>query len=257
MAKQTAPNVPPIPFRRAAPSNPTADAMSRVISEMRRPEQITLTNLIRIKLRPMPAGAMERAATAIRKPEPPTVPDPDDPEKRMPNPNHPDYLEELARYHLEVIATANRIMIILATECESVPDGYYRPEDDGWVEVLTEAGVPLPTPCQACGLDRLAHDDAACEQPTYAGVQFRNPTERYRVWFETYAISNEMDYSLLLAAVASRMGTVEAHVADAVTFFRRRAAHDANPGDEAAGDDGNGDRVPSDTPVDGGTVRGA
>jgi len=135
--------------------------------------RITLSNGITLRVRAVPRGALRRAIDAVTIDADPT--DDADP----------------TELHSNRIMAVARVLLLLGTEFDAAPPGTMAPADDGWVEQLALAGVPIDP----------------------------NPGARYREWVESYALAEQRDLAAVIRAVTEACGYLEREVIQAVEYF--------------------------------------
>lgn len=154
--------------------------------------RVTLSNGIVLRLKPVPPFAVRQAAIAVIDPPVPTVWIADK-ERNEPNPNDPDYIDAVNRANEQRIEAVTNLFFMMGTEVEAVPDGMFRPEDDGWIDMLEVVGLPV---------DRA------------------NQFKRHYQWVAWYAAQSEHDISTIMTSVATLSGVSEADVQVAIRSFR-------------------------------------
>ena len=193
-----------------------AIATAREAVEEKLKGSITLSSGIVLTLRDVPPLAMRQASMAVPLPDPPTV-HIESTDRDEANPNDPDYLDEVEDREIVVYQAGVNVALIMGTTCESVPDGYFGPDDIGWVDELTAADIPVDVSTEAL---------------------------RYLNWLHLYALRNAEDLKRVTYNALVRAGLLEAEIAAAIASFlssARRSA-DNGGGPEGAGEDG--DSVP-------------
>ncbi len=151
-----------------------------------------------------------------RKPEVPKVYI-EDKEVWEENPNDPAFKEAVETFLTEWNRASEYAQLILGTTIRSVPDGFARPEDDGWIQELKDMfDIDVPTAPK--------------------GI-------RYAEWVKLWACKTEDDNLALAAAVAGLAGTPEAKVAEAADAFRGGEERPADLGALAEKPSGNGNNV--------------
>lgn len=124
---------------------------------------VTLSTGIELRLRPVPPRILRDAQTRVPKPQVPIVHIVDR-GRDEPNPDDPQYQSDLDKWVTDTSDAAFKVGLILGTVVERVPEGYYRPEDDQWIDLIEGAyevdGLPSPvrrTPEKARYLDWLLY----------------------------------------------------------------------------------------------------
>lgn len=177
-------------------------------------DQVELTSGVVLGLKSVPQAALRRVINSVERPHPPLWRNPDsgiDEEV----PTDPDYLAALDVYYQRIIEVTSNVLFALGTYCRSVPEGMYRPEEQGWIDELAIADIKVDTASEA---------------------------RRYKEWLDLYAVRRGgIDQGRLLAAVIMFAGyLIEAEVLEAINSFRSRAARRASArvSKKAAGGDG-------------------
>lgn len=101
-----------------------------VAHEHDRGEGLTLSTGVRARIVPVAASLIEEVTRRIKDPDVPIWHDPER-DKDIPNPDHPDYLRDLAEATRKRGQAAMEAMILFGVE---LIDGL--PEDDGWLQRL-------------------------------------------------------------------------------------------------------------------------
>jgi hypothetical protein len=104
----------------------------------------------------------------------------------------PNYLEAYARYQSELSVAVIDTMVLMGTEVESLPDGIYSPEDDGWTRKLRVLKINP-------GEDEM---------------------ERYLMWVKYYSAASDEDITKIVETVGRLSGVAEEDVSEAITQFR-------------------------------------
>jgi len=168
--------------------------LNEMIKNGQKEAQVTLTNGIIIQTKPISQDAIRRIIDRVDKPTIPVV-FIDSRDREEENPNDPDYLDALEKYHSDILNKVYDAMFILGTSCAYVPEDYYKPESEEWVQFLGVAGIEINN---------------------------ENKFTRYRDWLKLYACSSQFDYFQLTSVLYRRVGVMEKEVIDAIGFFRSR-----------------------------------
>ena len=189
------------------------------------PKEIELQNGIVLKTKPVSEVVLRTVVTRIPKPEVPMHDfGPEDAPVREPWPESPEYKEELNNAMMLRNQALAQACQVAGTECLSVPDGYFKPEDDGWIDLLRVIGAEL--------------DDSA----------LATPIDRYAAWLEHHAVTGFFDLNKITQAVLMLSAILEEEVWDAIRFFRSDDLGPGADGSEVAqgdGPDGSGVRTDS------------
>ena len=178
------------------------------------PDEVTLANGVRLKLRSVPPLFVRKAVSHLERPKPPRV-HLEEKGREEENPNDPDYIAALEEYGQKTFDAGANVMLAMGVSVLEVPDGMSKPEDEDWVELL-----------EAAGFEPDVHTEAA----------------RRLSWLSYYAITSEHDVIKIVLGVSRLTGVGEQEVAAAMEGFRGRAVRpaDSDVPSAAAGD---GDHV--------------
>lgn len=173
--------------------NAAIDALLRsAVRAARAPEQVTLSNGIMLRLKPVPPGVLRRVVQAVKAPDVPVV-FVESRGREEENPNDPGYLAALEECRRARLLADQKARFALGTEVIDVPDSMFGPEDDRWIEQLRAVGI----------------------EP-----RVDTPTTRYAEWLELYAVSRAFDVTTLVAACYATSAIFEPEVLDALNSFR-------------------------------------
>ncbi len=117
-------------------------------------------------------------------------------EVEEPWPESPEYKEELQDAMVRRNHALAHACQVVGTECLSVPEGYYEPEDDAWLDLLRVAGAEL--------------------DPS----ELKTPMDRYAAWLDHHAITGFFDLNKITQAVLMLSAIMEEEVWEAIRFFR-------------------------------------
>lgn len=158
--------------------------------------EITLSNGIRLELKPVPPFLVRKAALGISRPVPPSV-SVNDKGRTEPNPNDPDYQKALAEYEEKTSDMGNRVMMIVGTEIlEPLPEGIQPPESNEWVELLRILEIEVPE------------------------GELGEPRQRKYAWLRYYALATAGDVIKVIGGLTRLSGIPEKEVDEAVRSFR-------------------------------------
>lgn len=174
--------------------NAAAEVVESIESKAR-PDKLTLSNGIVLKLKAVPPLAMREAAISVPQPKPPVV-FMESLGRTEENPNDPDYLRAVTRWENDQVFRVADVLMLLGTSVESVPEGFERPEDSEWFEQLEVLGL---------------------------AVDGSNRHKRYLAWLRMYAFASERDIAAAMAAITSLSGTTEVEVQRAAAAFRNNS----------------------------------
>ena len=186
------------------------------------PKSVMLENGIELRIKPVSETALRVVVSRIPLPKVPMGDFGKDGEIKEPWPESPKYKAAM----IDAMAARNKALAhacrVLGTECTTVPEGYFRPEDDGWIDALRIVGAE-PTP-----------------------DQLRTDMDRYSAWLDNHATTMFLDVNKITQAVLMRSAIMEEEVMEAIQFFRRNDIGPAPDGDDLAQDghqDGSGVRT--------------
>lgn len=171
-----------------------------------------------LKPRQFSRNLMHQALAGVRKPQPPMV-FVEDLGQHVENEHDPEYRAAMLEWATTTTDAAYRVLYAMGTAVEHLPDGVWGPEDDGWINEIAFALVDVP--------------------------EYKTPAERYLAWLDLYALIDEQDHAAaFVTGIFGMGGTLEASVAQAITFFRDHAEQSAADGVRAFLHSVDGDRVP-------------
>lgn len=195
--------------------------------------RVTLSSGIVLKLKDVQPAIIRRAMAAIREPEVPVWMNPDK-GREEPNPNDPGYIAAMGEFQEARLGAYYKLLGALGTTVESVPEGWFRPEEDGWLEV-----------------------------PRFLGIEpdLTSSFTRYHEWLELYACMGHEDRNAITAMTFQRNGGItEPEVAEAFDWFRSATLRGIDSATSDTGDDPDGDSIrpadPGDGPGNGGAGGG-
>lgn len=174
-------------------SEKVVDAVEEIEEEERIDNVITLSSGVKIKIKAINKFFIYQATERFKPPKPPIVHD----KKKgrdEPNPNDPDYLEEMQMYLAEVSQVANDVALLRGVEISEIPKGIDGPESKSWKEEMEILGLPT-------------------DKKKY----------RWLSWLKAVAIPNDEEMNIVLEAIGRLTGVTEANVAQAFESFRRLA----------------------------------
>lgn len=197
------------------------DAVSRAIERVRRVgrgAEFELSNGIVLAIKSVPPFLVQAVQNEFRPPNPPKVMI-EEKGREEENPNDPTYLRELAELSEKQDLAVNDLFLAAGTSVVSVPEGYFKPEDDDWIAVVEFAQNITGTKIQ---IDR---DDKV---------------KRYLHWLRFYALETGGDIALATSLPMQLAGIREGEVDEVMDAFRslpgRRA--DTEGGAEAGSQNG-------------------
>lgn len=188
------------------------DAVSRALDRITRSgrfAEFTLTNGIVLNLKPVPPLLIQAVSKEFKTPEPPIVYI-EEKGRDEPNPNDPGYRRELEQLAEDQNTATNNLVLAVGTSVKSVPEGYFRPEEDGWIASIEFAS-------KVSGKEiKINRDDEI---------------ERYLCWVRFYAIESLGDMVLAQSLPGYLSGIREGEVDEVLESFlnlpQRRTDNDS------------------------------
>lgn len=202
------------------------DAVAKTVASARKTganqAELTLSNGIVLVCRPVPPMLISGITAELERklPEPPTR-WLEDKQREEPNPNDPAYTAALARFERLNQAAVDDLAMAVSTTVKSVPEGYFGPEEDGWL------------------------NDRRIKLAQQAGLEFDPADEikRHVVWLRYYAIEAVTDVQLWMGVRTQLTGINEDEVRAALATFRGDPPRPADNGSAAAPEGENGHRA--------------
>lgn len=180
------------------------EAASRAVDRINRKgrfAEFTLDNGIVLSIKSVPPLLLDSVISEFPDPEPPTI-WMEELGREEPNPSHPDYAKALREVGEARDLAVNNVVLAVGTSVKSVPEGYFRPEEDGWV-----AGVEFAAKIAGKELHvEPAEGDSA---------------SRYLQWLRWYACETGMDVALVQSLPYHLAGIREGEVEEVIESFRR------------------------------------
>lgn len=160
----------------------------------------TAQNGIKLRLKKVSRLLVVEAGRKIEIPKVPVVHD-EALDRKIDNPNHPDYLQAMQEYNWKVGNMGISAYWAMGTEIvQPLPAGIIPPESDDWFEIFEELGMSV-APLRADG---------------------SVPRSRYLSWLKYYALS-DADQTELMTRLMTFSGEVsEEEVARAAETFRNQ-----------------------------------
>lgn len=185
------------------------NAVSRAVDRVHRNGRfgtLELSNGIVLKIKPIPPLFMSAVVSEFKSPDIPKVYIAED-DRWEENPNDPNYLKEMTEIILAQNLAINDMAMAMGTEIISVPDGYYLPDEDAWIDQVKFAasitGVEL----------NIDKDDKI---------------KRYICWLRFYALETGADASLATGLPMELAGVREEEVDEAIESFRSASKRRTN-----------------------------
>ena len=156
--------------------------------------KLTLTTGVVLRIGDVPAWAFQEIQKQMRleRPKVPVV-HIEAKDRDEPNPNDPDYVDAIAAYDAKHTEKLMDMAIMLGTEMESVPDGFPKPDDEGWTEKLKKLGIAIP--------------------------DNKDLDARYLSWVKLCAARTDKDLGSLILACGRNAGVTEEDAAEAAASF--------------------------------------
>lgn len=195
------------------------DILKNLMSQRRSiDDHVTLESGIVLRLRPVSEITLRAVVQAIPLPKVPTEKfGKEGEEVEEPWPESPQYKSDLATAMTKRNEALARACPIVGTSVETVPDGYFLPEQDDWLDVLRLVGIDV-TPEQTA-----------------------TPMDRYALWLDHHALSEFFDRNKVVQSVLLHSAIMEDEVLDTIRFFLSDDSGAGLVGDAIAqGDDPDG-----------------
>lgn len=168
----------------------------------------TLSNGIVIRCKPIPPLYLEALREQFIPNPPPTVKIGEgDDAREEENPNDPAYLRYLQQNTLDEERAVFDTILAMGTECASVPDNVFGPDDDGWIEWCRE------------------YEEWTSKK---VPINIDSPKRRYVSWLRFYALVDSNDGMLIGSIPQLIAGLREDTVAQAIAAFRRASKRGAD-----------------------------
>lgn len=174
-----------------------AAAVDRVTHKGRFAEY-ELTNGIVLRLKPVPPLLIQAVNNEFAPVAVPTV-FLEDKGRKEENPNDPTYLKSVEEQEERQNLAIQDLVFAVGTEVISVPDGYFKPEEDGWIASVEFA-------------NKITGGDLKIERD--------DPLKRYLYWLRFYALETTNDVVLVNSLPNMLAGIRENEVEDLINSFR-------------------------------------
>lgn len=178
-----------------------SEAVSRAIDRVKRVgrfAELELSNGIVLTLKPIAPFMITALSKEFEPPPPPKV-FLEEKGREEENPNDPAYIRELERLNEASNLAMNDLVLALGTAVKSIPEGYFPPEDDSWIEQVEYA-------FSVVGQD--------------IKIEREDKIRRYLHWLRFYALETLVDTSMATSLYWSLVGIAEGEVAEALDSFR-------------------------------------
>lgn len=186
------------------------DAVSRAVDRITRHGRFldfTLSNGIVLTMKPVPPLLLNAVIQEFKTPPPPKFMN-EEKGREEDNPNDPAYQKTLEELAAKQELATNSLLLSMGTSFKSAPEGYFKPEDEGWVDLVkfnfsvTGQNVEIDT------------DDKI---------------KRYLCWLRYYAMETTADVVLCNHLPNQLAGIREGEIEEVLEFFRRISERGANP----------------------------
>lgn len=201
------------------------EAASRAVDRIYRKgrfAEFTLDNGIVLSIKSVPPLLLDSVLSEFPDPEPPKI-WMEDLGREEPNPGHPDYAKALKEAGDARDLAVNNVVLAVGTSVKSVPEGYFRPEEDGWVAGVQYAAKVAGKELQV----EPADGDSAA---------------RYLQWLRWYACETGMDVALVQSLPYHLAGIREGEVDEVIESFRSNSEGGSDTSGEAETGSSNGNR---------------
>lgn len=156
------------------------------------PDELTLSNGIRLRIKPIPPMLLNSVSNSIPMPKVPKTWI-EEKQRDEENPNHPDYIESLNERQTKITLATINLIIYACTEVIETPSNVWGLESDRWIPLVTMAGIDF---------DR------------------EDEVQRYITWMRCYAISTIDDLTRVQTVPMQLAGITEAEVTEVMESFR-------------------------------------
>lgn len=180
------------------------EAVSRAVDRITRKGRFAeyeLENGIVLSIKPVPPLLLNAVMAEFPDPPEPTV-WVEELGRNEPNPGDPQYKKDLQAAGDARDLAVNNIVLAVGTSCKEVPEGLFRPEEDGWVPTVEYA------------------TKVAGKQLTVAS-QEEDPITRYLQWIRWYACETGMDIAMVQSLPYQLAGIREGEIDEVAESFQR------------------------------------
>lgn len=176
------------------------ESASKVIERITRKGRFVefrLSNDIVLTIKPVPPLLLQAISQEFAPPPPPKVYI-DEKGRDEENPSDPEYLRLLAELSIKQDLAVNDLVLAMGTVIKSIPEGYFLPQEDGWVTQVQFAA-------NITGKKIEIGDD---------------PIKRYLCWLRFYAMETQSDIVWCNQLPLQLVGIREGEVEEVMEFFR-------------------------------------
>lgn len=177
------------------------DAVSRAVERVKRigrGAEFELSNGIVLKIKSVPPFLVQAVQNEFKTPTPPKVMI-EEKGREEENPNDPEYLRQLIELEEQQQLAINDLFLAWGTEIISVPDGYFKPEQDEWIAMVEFA-------------QNITGKNIHIERD--------NQIKRYLHWLRFYALETGADIALATRLPMELAGIREGEVEEVMESFR-------------------------------------
>lgn len=177
------------------------DAVSRAIDRVKRVGRgatFELSNGIVLKIKSVPPFLVQAVQNEFKPPTPPKVYI-DEKGRDEENPNDPEYLRLLVDLDRQQELAINDLFLAWGTEVLSVPEGYFKPEEDDWMSLV-----------------EFAQNITGKE----IHIDRNDKVKRYLNWLRFYALETGGDIALATSLPMQLAGIREGEVEEVMESFR-------------------------------------
>lgn len=177
------------------------DAVSRAVDRITRHgrfAEFTLSNGIILALKPVPPLLIQAISQEFEQPAPPKV-WMEEKGRDEENPNDPEYAKLIEKLEEEQNQAVNDLLLGVGTSIKFVPEGFFRPEEDGWVQKVKFAAS-------------IAHKELEIEEA--------DEIKRYLCWLRFYAFETSGDAALAVNLTLQLGGIREGEITEVLESFR-------------------------------------
>lgn len=197
------------------------NAVSRAVDRVKRVgrgAEFQLSNGIILRIKSVPPFLYQAVQNEFKAPPPPKV-FIEEKGREEENPNDPEYIRLLIELDEQQSLAINDLFLAAGTEIISVPEGYYLPEEDGWIASV-----------------EFAQNITGKE----LRIDRENPIKRYLHWLRFYALETGADIALATRLPMELGGIREGEVEEVMESFRGLPQRGTDTSSEATTGNSNG-----------------
>lgn len=170
--------------------------------------ELKLINGIVLSIKPVPPLLLSAVLAEFPDPPEPTV-WMEELGRNEPNPNDPQYAKDLIAVSEARDLAVNNLVLAVGTSFNSAPEGYFGPDDDGWVATVEFA-------------NKLVGKEIQVEKADGDSIT------RYLQWMRFYALETSLDIALAQSLPYQLAGIREGEVEEVIESFQRNPQWGAN-----------------------------